>query len=125
MPASGNFPIIMPQRSAADHFLGKNGCPRLNCASSVAEAFKDRFPLEGKTVAPLSACGGGRAPGGLCGAFFAAKSILEIYVPHRLEESLEEMRQAAGSLLCREVKSLKKLPCHHCVELAAKLLAKD
>ncbi len=107
---------------AKDHFLGRKDGRRLNCAQSIAETFRDRFPLGEKKSALLSACGGGMAPEGLCGAFYAAKCILEHYCPQHLGKGLEQMKEAAGSLKCKEVKTLKKLPCHECVGKAAEII---
>lgn len=106
---------------AKAHFTGKNG-RRLNCAESVAETFRAQFPLEGKISASLSTCGGGMAPDGYCGAFYAAKCLLEHHFPHRSQEGLEQLRIAAGSLKCREIKALRKLPCIDCVGKAAAIV---
>lgn len=125
MPPFRNVKLIFKgasmQEKAKDYFLGKNG-PRLNCARAVAETFKDKYPVEEKTGVPLSACGGGMAPGGLCGAFYAAKCIFEHYLPERTEKGMEQLRAAAGSLKCREIKALRKLPCHECVAKAAEVI---
>lgn len=107
------------KETAKAYFLGKKGPRRLNCAQSVAETFRERFPLEEKTTVLLSACGGGMAPQGYCGAFYAAKCILDHHFPHRSGESMEKLASSAGSLKCREIKALKKLPCVGCVEKAA------
>lgn len=112
------------KEKAKDYFLGKNGRPRLNCARSVAETFRERFPLDEKRAAILSACGGGMAPGGYCGAFYAAKCILEHHLPRQAPESMEYLRSAAGSLKCREIKSLKKISCVQCVEKAVEAIEK-
>lgn len=109
------------KETAKAHFLGKNG-RRLNCAQSVAETFREKFPLQEKKSAILSACGGGMAPEGYCGAFYAAKCILDHHFPHRAQESMAQLHSAAGSLKCREIKALKKLPCLGCVEKAAEVV---
>ena len=106
------------KETAKAYFTGKHG-RRLNCAQSVAETFRDRFPLDEKKSAILGACGGGMAPEGLCGAFYAAKCLLDHHFPHRVEEGMKELHSVAGSLKCREIKALKKLPCVGCVEKAA------
>ncbi len=110
------------KETAKAYFLGKKGPYRLNCAQSVAETFRSKFPLEEKKAAILGACGGGMAPDGLCGAFYAAKCILEQHLPHRLDPGMEELQAAAGSLKCKEIKALRKLPCHECVGKAAEVL---
>ncbi len=110
------------KETAKAYFLGKKGPRRLNCAQSVAETFREQFPLEEKTTVLLSACGEGMAPDGYCGAFYAAKCLLDHHFPHRTQESMALLHDAAGSLKCREIKALKKLPCVGCVEKAAELV---
>ena len=107
--------------TAKNYFLGKKG-PRLNCAQSVSETFRERFPLDEKTTALLPTCGGGRAPEGYCGAFYAVNCILGKYSPERLAEGMEMLRASAGSLKCGEIKALKKLPCVGCVEKSAEVI---
>lgn len=113
---------IPMKETAKVYFLGKKGPRRLNCAQSVAETFREKLPLEEKTATLLSACGGGMAPNGYCGAFYAAKCLLEHHAPHRAQESMEQLHSAAGSLKCREIKALKKLSCVGCVEKAAEVV---
>jgi len=110
------------KETAKAYFLGKKGPHRLNCAQSVAETFRGRFPFGEKTTLLFSTCGGGRAPEGYCGAFYAAKRILERHFPHRAAEGMERLRSAAGSLKCCEIKTLKKLPCVGCVEKAVEVI---
>jgi len=106
---------------AKAYFLGKKG-PRRNCAQSVAEALQEKFPCDKETAVLFSTCGGGKAPEGYCGSFYAAKCILERYFPHRLEAGMEQLRVSAGSLKCLEIKTLKKLPCVGCVEKAVEVI---
>ncbi len=105
------------------YFLGKKGPRKLNCAESVAETFRERFPLDEKTSALLPSCGGGMAPDGYCGAFYAVQCILEKHFPLYSLKGMEQLRFSAGSLKCREIKALKKLSCIGCVEKAAEVVA--
>lgn len=109
------------KETAKAYFLGKKG-PRLNCAQSVAEVFREKFPLDEKTASSLSACGGGKAPGGYCGAFYAAKCILEKHFPQRSAKGMAELLSAAGSLKCVEVKAIRKLSCVGCVEKSVEVV---
>jgi len=109
------------KETAKAYFLGKKGS-RLNCAQSVAETFQEQFPLDEHTTRLLSACGGGMAPDGYCGAFYATKCILERHFPQRSGEAMGLLHSSAGSLKCREIKALKKLPCVGCVEKAAEVV---
>jgi len=110
------------QETAKAYFLGNEGLHRLNCAQSVAETFREHLPLEEKTTILLSACGGGMAPKGYCGAFYAAKCLLDHHFPHRAQDGMRALYSVAGSLKCREIKVLKKLPCVGCVEKAAEVV---
>ncbi|MBO5959262.1 MAG: hypothetical protein J6Q65_03980, partial [Lentisphaeria bacterium] len=65
----------------------------------------------------LSACGGGRAEGGRCGALHAA---LLLVPEEKRRELAERFRAEAGSELCREIKATG-FPCVKCVEIAARL----
>ncbi|MFA7254914.1 MAG: C-GCAxxG-C-C family protein [Candidatus Omnitrophota bacterium] len=112
------------KETAKAYFLGKKSPRRLNCAQSVAETFREQLPLEEKTTVLLSACGGGMAPEGYCGAFYAAKCLLDHHFPHRTQDGLKELHSLAGSLKCHEIKALKKLPCVGCVEKAAEVVGR-
>ena len=110
------------KETAKAYFLGKKGSRRLNCAQSVAETFREKYSLDEKKTTILSACGGGMAPEGYCGAFYAAKCLLDHHFPQRAQESMAQLHSAADSLKCREIKALKKLPCVGCVEKAAEVV---
>ena len=85
-----------------------------NCAQAVAiGAGREELLPE------LASCGGGRAPGGRCGALHAA---LLLAPQERHAEILEQFQSVAGALTCREIKSGSHFPCAKCVELAARLL---
>ena len=84
-----------------------------NCAQSVA-ILSGREDL----VPGLAACGGGRAPEGLCGALHAAL-ILSPAV--KRDEIIAAFRSAAGATTCRELKGVVKTPCVNCVAIGAAL----
>ena len=87
-----------------------------NCAQCVTKAFADDA-----AVMEMAACGGGNAPGGLCGALYAAMSL----AGEKDRESLRsDFRERAGSDLCRELKGSCGTPCRECVEIASELLEK-
>lgn len=87
-----------------------------NCAQAVA-AGSGREDL----VTELSVCGGGRAPGGLCGALHAALLLVK---PENKEILKEAFSAAAGALTCQEIKGTTKYPCAECVRTAAELVEK-
>ncbi|MBR7104081.1 MAG: redox-active protein [Lentisphaeria bacterium] len=87
-----------------------------NCAQAVA-AGAGREAL----VPELAACGGGKAPGALCGALYA----LLLLAPESDHASLKEaFAAAAGAVTCREIKTGTLFPCTECVRLAAELSEK-
>ena len=110
------------KETAQAYYLGKKGPQRLNCAQSIAETLREKYPLEEKTVTLLSTCGGGRAPEGYCGAFYATKSILERYAHQTAAEKMESLQSFAGSLKCREIKALKKKSCLECIEKSVEVV---
>ena len=112
----------MKIQKAKDHYLGKNGCERLNCARSVVEPFRDRLALAPETLEHLASCGGGKAPEGYCGAIHAALMIANKEAPGKVQEIKDFFTQNAGSLKCREIKAHKKMLCLDCIGRAAEFL---
>ena len=84
-----------------------------NCAQSIA-AGCGREEL----VDELADCGGGRAPGGLCGALYAALRMLP---EEKRAEAKAEFIRRIGSSDCRTIKTQCRIPCAHCVAVAAEL----
>lgn len=117
--------IEMSANTAVNHYMGKEGYRRLNCAQSVIYAFKEKFGISPDIIESFVAFGGGRAPDGLCGAFFAARYILEKHAaggePSELDEYFAEQ---AGALKCREIRMCRMLSCIGCVEKSAEFLEK-
>ena len=109
----------MSVEKARAHYIGKDGCPRMNCAQAVAAAFQHKLDFPSDLIDHLETCGGGRAPGGECGALYAARMVLRKAHPERVKACEEAFLIAAGSLKCREIRSLRKLSCIGCVETAA------
>ncbi|MCF0224321.1 MAG: hypothetical protein HUK20_08620 [Fibrobacter sp.] len=104
----------------AKNFHGEH---RGNCAMSVAYAYAR---AQGKPEAEALESaemfrnfGGGRAPGGLCGALYAAKMMEPDH-----GESIEDVfrKGAKNCTLCREIRPNTVIPCNRCVELAGEAL---
>ncbi len=110
------------KEKAKNHFLGLNGHKRMNCALAVVEAFHEKYPLDPKHKEELHNCGGGKAPGGICGGIYAAKVILDQYATGKSEMALSEFASIAGSVKCSEIRKAKKLSCLRCVELSSEHL---
>ena len=85
-----------------------------NCAQAVM----DGCGGSPGQVAEMAACGGGRAPGGLCGALHAALLLR----PDHVEEIKAAFARRVGVLTCRELKTVAHTPCPVCVETAAQLV---
>ncbi|MEJ2202317.1 MAG: C-GCAxxG-C-C family (seleno)protein [Desulfuromonadaceae bacterium] len=109
----------MPNETMTDValFLFKKG--RKNCAEAVAGAWQQRSDNGPEVKENLAKCGSGRAPGGLCGAIYAAQLVA---AADKKAELTARFAAAAGSLLCREIRSAKTISCVACVEVAASLL---
>lgn len=86
---------------------------RHNCAQSVAAGAK-REDL----VRELAACGGGRAPEGLCGALYAVLRLAPASEHGRIRKAFAAK---AGVETCRAIKTGGGFPCEECVRLAAEL----
>lgn len=111
------------KETAKAYYLGKKGPHRLNCAQAIAVTLQEKYPLGDETMAQLSSCGGGRAPECYCGAFYAAKCILDRYASEKTAEKMELLQSFAGSLKCREIKALRKKSCLECIEKAVEAVA--
>lgn len=95
---------------------------RGNCAQSVAHAWDARNAGAPETVSSFATSGGGRAPGGLCGAVHAACALAGCEAAETIKR--EFAARAGGRLTCREIRAAKAVSCNDCVGLAAELLEK-
>lgn len=96
---------------------------RGNCAMSVAYGFaraNGKSEAEAVEAAEMFRdFGGGRAPGGFCGALYAAKMMQPDHA-----ETLEDVfkKGAKNCTLCREIRPNTVIPCNRCVALAGEAL---
>ena len=112
----------MPVNKAKNHYLGKSQ-PRLNCAQAVIKAFEERLGIDETTFRKFASYGSGGAPQGLCGAYCAARHLIELRAPEKLKEFETFFFDQAGSLKCTEIRKNKKSSCLGCVEKAAEFTA--
>lgn len=91
---------------------------RLNCAQSVAYAWRAAHGEAAPAVPDFKPFGGGRAPDGLCGALHAACTL----APDKAEFLKREFAARLGSLKCQELRAAQIHPCETCVAQAAELL---
>ncbi len=108
---------------AKNNYIGVNGS-RMNCAQAVLSAFKEKYNIQEDLVERFRNYGGGRAPDGLCGAYYAVKYILSNYDKEKVEELEKYFLENAGALQCSNIKGLKKLSCVGCVEKSSEFLEK-
>ncbi len=114
----------MSVTQARNNYTGQGGTQRMNCAQAVLSAFKEDFNIGEELVEAFKSYGGGRAPNGLCGAYYAVKYILDRQDPAKIEELEKHFLEHAGALECSNIKGLKKLSCVGCVEKSSEFLEK-
>lgn len=96
---------------------------RGNCAQSVAFAWNAKNPGAEVSEEAFAGCGGGRAPGGLCGALHASCELAGAGAAEAVKRGFAE--KTAGNLTCKEIRASKTLTCNACVGLASELLEKQ
>ncbi len=115
----------MPINSAVNYFLGKEGYKRVNCAQAVLTPFRDKFGLDEAAVQLLKPFGGGNAPEGLCGAFYAVKYLSGDNQVIKMDEFEKTFKEQAGSVKCKEIRTINKFSCLDCVMKCAEFLAES
>jgi len=85
-----------------------------NCAQAVAKTFQ-RDDL----VESLKSCGGGKAPGGLCGALYAAVLLAG---EERNAAVKEQFLKEIGHLECKAIRKNGRATCTDCVCRATEIL---
>lgn len=96
---------------------------RGNCAMSVAYGYaRETGCTEEQALQKAEefrSCGGGRAPDGLCGALYAAKTLC----PAQADEIENIYKNGAQNFTrCKEIRPQAIIPCNRCVELAGEAL---
>lgn len=94
---------------------------RGNCAQSVVFALNLKTQDSRHSEEDFAGYGGGRAPGGLCGAVHASCELAGANA-ETIQKSFAE--KTGGFLTCRDIRMSRKLSCSECVGLAAELLEK-
>ncbi|HYG36366.1 MAG TPA: C-GCAxxG-C-C family (seleno)protein, partial [Clostridia bacterium] len=90
----------------------------LNCAQSVLYAYQKVYGNNALSLSDMKAFGGGRAPGGLCGALHAACTL----APEKAEQLKSRFAETTGSVFCKDLRRADQHPCAVCVSEAAQLL---
>jgi hypothetical protein len=91
---------------------------RLNCAQAVLYAWREVSGDTSIALTDLKPFGGGRAPGGLCGALHTACMV----APDQAEALKQNFAARLGSIYCKELRAAKVHPCETCVVQATELL---
>ena len=112
----------MSIEKAKKYFLGGPSHERFNCAQAVLKAFQEKFSITDELISQCKAYGTGKAPEGCCGAFYAAKYILEKHSPEKCKDLENKFIAEAGSTKCKEIRTLRKLSCLGCIEKAGAML---
>jgi hypothetical protein len=93
------------------------GQERYNCAQAILKTFDVAAGLGPGCIERFSKLGGGRAPGGECGALFAAKSMLASPSARRRVE--DRFVAKCGAVACRAIRQGRRVSCQECVQVAA------
>jgi hypothetical protein len=107
------------KQHALEHF--RRPPQRLNCAQSVLYAYQQVAGVNSIPLSDMKSLGGGRAPGGLCGAVHAACVV----APSRAESLKKRFAEITGSIYCAELRSAAEHPCEVCVSESARLLGDE
>ena len=86
---------------------------------NYAQAIDYCHPEANLDIDGLRAYGGGRAPGGLCGALYAATLIR----PDKKDEIIARFRELNGATCCRDLKGPARVGCHQCLTTAQQILS--
>jgi hypothetical protein len=105
------------KNTAIDYHQQRRG----NCAQAVVYAWNLKNQDSPNSEDTFAGCGGGRAPGGLCGAVHASCELAGAEA-ETIQQSFAD--KTGGFLTCREIRMSRKLSCSECVGLAAELLEK-
>lgn len=103
-------------KTASDYHKTRRG----NCAQAVAFAWGSKYPGGRGVEEVFAGHGGGRAPGGLCGAVYASCTLAGAAAEPAIKQAFAE--KTGGHLTCKAIRAARALPCSACVEAAAELL---
>lgn len=102
---------------ASSFFCGPEG---YNCAQAILRTYQKRFSIPDRDIIAARKKGYGKVPGGLCGALYAGRLLLDD--EHKSQQLTRDFESRAGSARCKQILHLKCLSCKECVALTARLL---
>ena len=91
-----------------------------NCSQALAFKFASLYPDPDNVLQRFASTGAGRAPGGMCGALYAAIQAFpdaKDVIVSRFAES------TSGCTTCRDIKSIAAVPCKRCIDIAEDIIA--
>ncbi len=94
-----------------------------NCAQKVLLAFAEKYKIEQALIDEFKKFGHGKASNNECGALFSAKYLLKNN-PSAIKSIEQKFYQRTGETKCQLIRSLNKVYCNDCVEIAIELLQK-
>lgn len=104
----------MEKPNARQFFHGKD---RYNCAQAILKAYAPAVGADESCLLRFSQFGSGRAPGGECGALFAAKAI--VADTRAKQEVQSAFVGVTGTTKCRDIRKGRRASCEQCVQTAA------
>lgn len=106
------------QTGASQYYHGP-GYEDYNCAQAVLKHFQQRLDIPQAKIDAFAAAGGGNAEGGLCGALYAAMTLMDD--PQRAAELRRRFRSEFRGETCEQIKQPEQKTCPHYVDRAATL----
>lgn len=105
------------QNHAVNHYRGIEG---YNCAQAVSKMFQAPLNVDDHQITTFSACGGGNAEDGVCGALYAIKQLAGNDLNR--QSVTDRFEQEVGSIYCDEILALGRLSCAGCIYTASRIL---
>lgn len=94
---------------------------RYNCAQAVLKTFQEEAGVPDAVIKGAARWGHGRAEGGVCGALYAVRALIDD--SEQVAKVEQEFAHVAGSTGCRQIRGMSRVTCRECVSLAAGLTA--
>lgn len=111
----------MSFQDVKNYYLGLDG-EKFNCSQSILKGFKDKFDIDESKINEFKKFGGGNAPKGLCGAYYATLEITCKNHSDKINELEEYFMDNIGHLKCTEIKDSHCASCWDCVKKCAEFL---
>ncbi len=96
------------------------GLEQYNCAQAVLKSFEEHHEVTQRSIRKYSSYGSGEARGGVCGALFAARSLIKNR-KHK-KEFTRRFQEEVGTILCAEIMQFGYLSCAGCIYIAHKIV---